>query len=168
VKSVHLVSNAHLDPIWLWESEWARPRRSARSASPPTSARSSIRSSSTTRVGGVEQVRPGAGRPIVLNDNADPWGMRVRGFRHVAGRFRPPRMLRGSANPWFHSYHRKYVRFCKTEVPQWTAVVGRPEHRPAGAGILLRRFRGRDRIRKEAVGTIDSGRAARAAAGLNR
>lgn len=28
---------------------------------------------------------------------------------------RIPRMVPGSATPWFHNYHHKYVRFCKTE-----------------------------------------------------
>lgn len=31
---------------------------------------------------------PGACRPLVIRDNADPWGMKVRRFRTIAGRFR--------------------------------------------------------------------------------
>ncbi len=39
------------------------------------------------RVRGVEALGPGACRPIVLADDEDPWGMRVRGFREVVGAF---------------------------------------------------------------------------------
>ena len=39
-------------------------------------------------VRGVDYVLPGACRPLVMKDNADPWGMTVRSFRSPAGRFR--------------------------------------------------------------------------------
>jgi alpha-mannosidase len=41
------------------------------------------------RVGGMDYLANGAGRLLVMRDNADPWGMTVRGFRRPAGRFRP-------------------------------------------------------------------------------
>lgn len=37
---------------------------------------------------GVPYLKRGACRPLVLADNEDPWGMTVRSFRRVAGRFR--------------------------------------------------------------------------------
>ncbi|HOX06942.1 MAG TPA: glycoside hydrolase family 38 C-terminal domain-containing protein [Planctomycetota bacterium] len=40
------------------------------------------------RVAGRDLVRPGAFQPLVIADNFDPWGMTVRSFRKVAGRFR--------------------------------------------------------------------------------
>jgi alpha-mannosidase len=40
------------------------------------------------RIHGVDFVRNGACRPLVMKDNADPWGMTVRRFRDPAGRFR--------------------------------------------------------------------------------
>lgn len=40
------------------------------------------------QVDGIELMRPGACRPVVIADNEDPWGMRVRAFRTVAGEFR--------------------------------------------------------------------------------
>ncbi len=40
------------------------------------------------RVGGADILGPGAFRPLVMADNADPWGMRVVRFRRPAGRFR--------------------------------------------------------------------------------
>lgn len=40
------------------------------------------------RVGGVDFTLPGACQPLVMKDNADPWGMTVRKFRSQAGRFR--------------------------------------------------------------------------------
>ncbi|MEN6560362.1 MAG: glycoside hydrolase family 38 C-terminal domain-containing protein [Acidobacteriota bacterium] len=39
--------------------------------------------------GGRDLLEPGAFRPLVIRDNADPWGMKVRGFRNVAGAFAP-------------------------------------------------------------------------------
>ncbi len=39
------------------------------------------------RVGGLELLRPGALRALVIEDNEDPWGMRVRRFPKVVGRF---------------------------------------------------------------------------------
>jgi alpha-mannosidase len=36
---------------------------------------------------GISLTAEGAFRPIVMNDNADPWGMSVRSFRDPAGRF---------------------------------------------------------------------------------
>jgi alpha-mannosidase len=40
------------------------------------------------RVKGLDILRRGALEPLVMADNADPWGMRVVRFREVAGRFR--------------------------------------------------------------------------------
>ena len=40
------------------------------------------------RARGVDHVAAGAGLPLVMHDNFDPWGMTVRNFRNVAGRFR--------------------------------------------------------------------------------
>ncbi len=39
-------------------------------------------------VDGIEQLAAPAFRPLVLRDTADPWGMKVRGFRDVVGEFR--------------------------------------------------------------------------------
>jgi alpha-mannosidase len=39
--------------------------------------------------GGADLLEPGAFKPLVIRDNADPWGMKVRGFRAVAGSFVP-------------------------------------------------------------------------------
>jgi alpha-mannosidase len=39
------------------------------------------------RAGGIDLLEPGAFRPLVIRDNADPWGMKVRSFRTVAGAF---------------------------------------------------------------------------------
>ncbi len=39
------------------------------------------------RVRGRDILRPGALEPIVMADNADPWGMRVVRFREIVGRF---------------------------------------------------------------------------------
>lgn len=39
------------------------------------------------RMGGVDYVGPGAFEPLVMRDNEDPWGMGVRGYRDVVGRF---------------------------------------------------------------------------------
>lgn len=39
------------------------------------------------RVRGVDFLKPGAARPLVIRDNADPWGMNVRAFRDVLGAF---------------------------------------------------------------------------------
>ena len=41
------------------------------------------------RAGGVDLLAPGAFTPLVVRDNADPWGMKVRSFRAVEGRFAP-------------------------------------------------------------------------------
>ena len=41
----------------------------------------------TYRTGDVEFLEPGAFAPLVIADNADPWGMKVRGFRNLEGRF---------------------------------------------------------------------------------
>lgn len=49
------------------------------------------------RVRGVEVLRPGALQPIVMADNADPWGMRVVRFRKAAGRFRAASPAAGAA-----------------------------------------------------------------------
>jgi len=39
------------------------------------------------RAGGLDLLEPGAFAPLVIRDNADPWGMKVRSFRALAGRF---------------------------------------------------------------------------------
>jgi len=39
------------------------------------------------RVGGTEMLKPGAFNAVVLQDDDDPWGMRVHSFRREAGRF---------------------------------------------------------------------------------
>lgn len=39
------------------------------------------------RAGGVDYLEPGGFAPLVIRDNADPWGMKVRNFRTVEGRF---------------------------------------------------------------------------------
>jgi alpha-mannosidase len=39
------------------------------------------------RADGVDLLEPGAFLPLVIRDNADPWGMKVRSFRAVAGHF---------------------------------------------------------------------------------
>ena len=39
------------------------------------------------RPGGVDLLGPDAFAPLVVKDNADPWGMKVRSFRKVEGRF---------------------------------------------------------------------------------
>jgi alpha-mannosidase len=41
----------------------------------------------TYRAGGVDFLEPGGFAPLVIKDNADPWGMKVRSFRTVEGRF---------------------------------------------------------------------------------
>ncbi len=40
------------------------------------------------RVRGVDAVAAGACEPLVMQDDEDPWGMRVHGFRKQAGRFK--------------------------------------------------------------------------------
>jgi len=40
------------------------------------------------RIRGKDLLLAGAARPLVMHDNADPWGMTVTGFRRSAGRFR--------------------------------------------------------------------------------
>ena len=39
-------------------------------------------------VGGTDFLLPGAFRPLVMKDSADPWGMKVRSFRETLGEFR--------------------------------------------------------------------------------
>ncbi|MDT8390337.1 MAG: glycoside hydrolase family 38 C-terminal domain-containing protein [Lentisphaeria bacterium] len=39
------------------------------------------------RIGGKDLVRKGAFKALVMNDSPDPWGMKVRSFKHIAGRF---------------------------------------------------------------------------------
>ncbi|MGB8958187.1 MAG: glycoside hydrolase family 38 C-terminal domain-containing protein [Candidatus Aminicenantales bacterium] len=39
------------------------------------------------KAGGIDFLEPGAFSPLVIRDNADPWGMKVRSFRAVAGSF---------------------------------------------------------------------------------
>jgi alpha-mannosidase len=41
------------------------------------------------KAGGIDLLEPGAFTPLVIRDNADPWGMKVRSFRNIAGEFRP-------------------------------------------------------------------------------
>jgi alpha-mannosidase len=41
------------------------------------------------RAGGADLLAPGAFTPLVIRDNADPWGMKVRSFRALEGAFRP-------------------------------------------------------------------------------
>lgn len=48
------------------------------------------------RVGGCDYLARGAFRPLVMQDDADPWGMRVRRFRTRAGRFRLMSRVRGA------------------------------------------------------------------------
>ncbi len=54
------------------------------------------------RAAGVDFLGPGGFAPLVIKDNADPWGMKVRSFRIVEGRF-------GLAAPeeaaWFSGIH---------------------------------------------------------------
>jgi len=38
--------------------------------------------------GGADFLLPGAFKPLVMKDSADPWGMKVRSFREIAGEFR--------------------------------------------------------------------------------
>ncbi len=40
------------------------------------------------RAGGVDFLEPGSCAPLVIRDNADPWGMKVRSFRALEGAFR--------------------------------------------------------------------------------
>jgi alpha-mannosidase len=47
--------------------------------------------------GGVPFLAPGAFRPLVLRDDGDPWGMRVRGFGEVIGEFRLASPQEGTA-----------------------------------------------------------------------
>jgi alpha-mannosidase len=39
------------------------------------------------RVGGADYLEGNAFNPLVIQDNPDPWGMRVRSFRQVIGGF---------------------------------------------------------------------------------
>lgn len=39
------------------------------------------------RAAGIDFLEPGGFAPLVIKDNADPWGMKVRGFRTLEGRF---------------------------------------------------------------------------------
>ncbi len=49
------------------------------------------------RVGGDDCLAAGAFQPLVIRDNEDPWGMTVRSFRKVAGRFR---LLSAAEGTW--------------------------------------------------------------------
>ena len=40
------------------------------------------------RIGGDDYLSEDAGRPLVMHDDADPWGQTVTGFRRIAGRFK--------------------------------------------------------------------------------
>ena len=44
---------------------------------------------SAYRAGGTDLLEPGAFAPLVVRDNADPWGMKVRSFRALEGAFGP-------------------------------------------------------------------------------
>jgi alpha-mannosidase len=46
---------------------------------------------------GRPHLRGGAFRPLVIEDNADPWGMKVRSFRNIAGEFRPASLEEAAA-----------------------------------------------------------------------
>jgi alpha-mannosidase len=39
------------------------------------------------RAAGIDFLEPGGFAPLVIKDNADPWGMKVRSFRTIEGRF---------------------------------------------------------------------------------
>ena len=39
------------------------------------------------RAAGIDYLEPGGFAPLVIKDNADPWGMKVRSFRTLEGRF---------------------------------------------------------------------------------
>ncbi|MBE3125477.1 MAG: alpha-mannosidase [Acidobacteria bacterium] len=41
------------------------------------------------RAAGIDFLEPGGFAPLVIKDNADPWGMKVRSFRTLEGRFTP-------------------------------------------------------------------------------
>ncbi|PKP70725.1 MAG: alpha-mannosidase, partial [Alphaproteobacteria bacterium HGW-Alphaproteobacteria-5] len=41
------------------------------------------------RAGGIDFLEAGAFAPLVIADNADPWGMKIRSFRNLEGRFAP-------------------------------------------------------------------------------
>jgi alpha-mannosidase len=41
------------------------------------------------RAAGIDFLEPGGFAPLVIKDNADPWGMKVRSFRTLEGRFAP-------------------------------------------------------------------------------
>ena len=41
------------------------------------------------RAGNIEFLKPGAFAPLVIRDDADPWGMKVRSFRALEGAFAP-------------------------------------------------------------------------------
>ncbi len=49
------------------------------------------------RARGVDYLRSGALRLLVMHDDADPWGMRVKRFRKLAGRFRLMSRREGTA-----------------------------------------------------------------------
>lgn len=49
------------------------------------------------RVGGRDYLARGSFQPLVMADNADPWGMTVRRFRRVVGRFRRMSRTRGAS-----------------------------------------------------------------------
>jgi alpha-mannosidase len=48
------------------------------------------------RIGGRDFLAANAFCPLVIKDNADPWGMTVKSFRDVAGRFEPATAQEGS------------------------------------------------------------------------
>jgi alpha-mannosidase len=55
------------------------------------------------RVSGADLFRPGALQPLVMHDNSDPWGMTVRSFRKVAGRFTLASQKEGSRRSGLHT-----------------------------------------------------------------
>ena len=50
------------------------------------------------RVRGIDILAPNAAQPLVLHDNADPWGMSVRSFRNVLGAFK---LMDPEMGTWF-------------------------------------------------------------------
>ena len=50
------------------------------------------------RARGKDYLRRNSCRPIVMHDNADPWGMTVRRFRQAAGKFK---LMSRAAGAWF-------------------------------------------------------------------
>jgi alpha-mannosidase len=62
------------------------------------------------QVKGVDYLKSGAFRPLVILDNADPWGMKVRSFRNLAGEFQLATAEEASAFSGFAGRFRPAVR----------------------------------------------------------